>query len=204
MPSLEAVCGRLFGHSGWMPKVLWGGFLSFIPFLNLFSLGYLLEYAIRLRQSRKWELPEWRDMEIPSLLSNGVRMLLLILAYGGVPIVVGWMASQLVDLLSLGLLGIVSYFPLALSGFLSPFLVLASIHAYLRNGLFSDCWDIRTVLLSAWATWSNLIIPVFAFWGIILLALPLYGLAFFIGSWVLLAYSSSLRFAKSRDSSSIR
>jgi hypothetical protein len=204
MPSLEAVCGRLFGHSGWMPKVLWGGLLSFIPFLNLFSLGYLLEYTIRLRQSRQWELPEWRDMEIPSLLSNGVRMLLIILAYGGIPIIVGWLARQLVDFLSLGLLGIVSYFPLALSGFLSPFLVLASIHAYLQDGLFSDCWDIRGVLISARATWPDLIIPVIAFWGIILLALPLYGLAFFIGSWVLLAYSSALEFAKSQNTSSIR
>ena len=204
MPSLEALCRRLFGHSGWMPKVLWGGLLSFIPFLNLFSLGYLLEYAIRLRQSRQWELPEWRDMEIPSLLSNGVRMLLIFLAYGGIPILVGWMASQLVDFLSFGLLGIVSYFPLALSAFFCPFLVLASIHAYLRDGLFSDCWDVRAVLLSARATWSNLIIPVIAFWGIILLALPLYGLAFFVGTWVLLAYSSALLFSKPAETSSIR
>ena len=204
MPSLEALCRRLFGHSGWMPKVLWGGLLSFIPFLNLFSLGYLLEYAIRLRQSRQWELPEWRDMEIPSLLSNGVRMLLIFLAFGGIPILVGWMASQLVDFLSFGLLGIVSYFPLALSAFFCPFLVLASIHAYLRDGLFSDCWDVRAILLSARATWSNLIIPVIAFWGIILLALPLYGLAFFVGTWVLLAYSSALLFAKPAETSSIR
>ena len=178
--------------------------MSFIPFLNLFSLGYLLEYAIRLRQSRQWELPEWRDMEIPSLLSNGVRMLLIFLAYGGIPILVGWMASQLVDFLSFGLLGIVSYFPLALSAFFCPFLVLASIHAYLRDGLFSDCWDVRAILLSARATWSNLIIPVIAFWGIILLALPLYGLAFFVGTWVLLAYSSALLFAKPAETSSIR
>jgi hypothetical protein len=203
MPSLEAVCGRLFSHSGWMPKVLWGGFLSFIPFLNLFSLGYLLEYAIRLRQSRQWELPEWRDMGIPSLLSNGVRMLLIILAYGGIPIIVGWLASQLVDFLSFGLLGIVSYVPLALSGFVCPFLVLASINAYLQDGVFSDSWDVRAVLVSARATCSSLIIPVISFWGIVLLALPLYGLAFFIGTWVLLSYSIALRFAKSQETASI-
>ena len=38
MPSLEAVCGRLFGNPGWIPKALWGGALCFIPILNLFSL----------------------------------------------------------------------------------------------------------------------------------------------------------------------
>lgn len=203
MPSLEALCGRLFSQSGWMPKVLWGGFLSFIPFLNLFSLGYLLEYAIRLRQSRQWELPDWRELEIYSLLSNGLRMLLIILAYGCIPAIVGWLASELLDFLSFGLLGIVSYVPLALSGFICPFLVIASIHAYLKDGLFSDSWDIRAVLISARTTCFSLIIPVISFWGIIFLALPLYGFAFFIGAWVLLSYSIALRFAKSQDASSI-
>jgi len=204
MPSLEAVCGRLFGHSGWMPKVLWGGILSFIPFLNLFSLGYLLEYGLRLRQSRQWELPEWREMEIRSLLSNGVRMLLIILAYAGIPLLAGWMISRLVAFLSFDLLGIVSYFPLALAGFACPFLVLSSIHAYLQDGLFSDSWDVRNVFITAWSNWTKLVIPVLSFWGIILLALPLFGLSFFIGSWVLIAYSTALRFSQPEDSSSYR
>ena len=193
MPSLEAVCGRLFGHPGWMPKVLWGGALSFIPVLNLFSLGYLLEYAVRLRQTRQWELPEWREMEVPSLLQGGLRMLLILAGFGGIPLLVGWLASELVSFLSLGLLGVVSYFPLAACGFVSPFLVLASMHAYLQDGLFSDSWDIKSVLVSARETWPKLILPVIAFWGLLLLALPLYGLSFFVGSWVLVAYSSALR-----------
>jgi hypothetical protein len=37
---------------------------------------------------------------------------------------------------------------------------------------------------------------VIAFWGIFLLALPLYGLSFFLGVWVLLAYSTALQFAR--------
>ena len=45
MPSLEAVCTRLFGRPGWIPKVLLGGGLSFIPGLNLFALGYLFIYG---------------------------------------------------------------------------------------------------------------------------------------------------------------
>jgi len=184
-----------------MPKVLWGGILSFIPFLNLFSLGYLLEYGLRLRQSRQWELPEWREMEIRSLLSNGVRMLLIILAYAGIPLIAGWMISGLIAFLSFDLLGIVSYFPLALAGFACPFLVLSSIHAYLQDGLFSDSWDVRNIFITAWTNWTKLVIPVLSFWGIILLALPLFGLSFFIGSWVLIAYSTALRFSQTEDSS---
>jgi hypothetical protein len=197
MPSLEAVCGRLFGHSGWIPKVLWGGALSFIPIVNIFSLGYLLEYSIRLRHSRQWELPEWREMEIPTLFSGGIRMLLLLLGYGGMPLLGGWLASELVNFLSFGLLGIVSYFPLALAAFFCPFLILSSVNSYLQSSLFSDCWDIRTVLISARTMWPSLILPVIAFWGVFLLALPLYGLSFFIGAWVLLAYSSAIHLGDS-------
>jgi hypothetical protein len=203
MPSLEAVCGRLFGNSGWIPKVLWGGALSFIPIINLFSLGYLLEYTIRLRESRQWELPEWRDMEISSLLCGGLRMLALLLAYGGIPLLSGWLASELVDFLSFGLLGIVSYFPLALAAFLCPFLILASVHNYLQSRLFADCWEIRAVFTSARAMWPGLILPVIAFWGVFLLALPLYGLSFFVGAWVLLAYSSAMHFGETNSESSI-
>ena len=163
MPSLEAVCGRLFGHTGWIPKVLWGGALSFIPILNIFSLGYLLEYTIRLRQSRQWELPEWRDMEIPALFLSGSRALILILAYGGTPLLGGWLASELLDFLSFGLLGIVSYFPLVLAAFLSPFLILSSINYYLQSSLLSDCWEFRRIFESARAMWPDFILPVIAF-----------------------------------------
>ena len=72
MPSLEAVCGRLFGHPGWVSKALWGGALCFIPVLNLFSLGYLLEYTVRLRQNKEWHLPDWKEMEPVSLFTGGL------------------------------------------------------------------------------------------------------------------------------------
>ncbi|MBT5715911.1 MAG: hypothetical protein HOI70_03270, partial [Opitutae bacterium] len=100
MPSLEAVCGKLFGHPGWVSKVAWGGALSFIPVLNLFSLGYLLKYTIQLRQNKEWDLPEWKEMEPIVLLTSGFQVFLLLLAYSGCPILLGWLASSLLDLLT--------------------------------------------------------------------------------------------------------
>ena len=196
MPSLEAVCGRLFGNPGWIPKALWGGALCFIPILNLFSLGYLLEYVQRLRRSNQWDLPEWREMEIPGLFIGGIRMLLLLLGYVGVPLLAGWLLSLILGGLSFGMLGVVAYFPLAVAGFVGPFLFLAGVHAYLEDGLFADSWQIREILGVARDYWPKLAIPVIAFWGIFLLALPLYGLSFFLGTWVLLAYSTALQFAR--------
>ena len=37
----------------------------------------------------------------------------------------------------------------------------------------------------------------------VLLGLPLYGLSFFVGAWVLLAYSSAVYFGETNDKSSI-
>ena len=196
MPSLEAVCGKLFGHPGWVSKVAWGGALSFIPVLNLFSLGYLLKYAIQLRQNKEWDLPEWKEMEPVVLLTNGFQVFLILLAYFGCPILLGLLASSLLDLLTFGLLGIVSYFPLAAGAFFAPFLFLSSIHAFVRDGLFSDAWRVRRIVQTAKKMSPQLILPVITFWGILLLALPLYGFSFFLGTWVLLAYSSALNFSK--------
>ena len=195
MPSLEAVCGRLFGRPAWIPKALWGGLLSFVPILALLALGYLLEYAQRLRRLGEWELPEWRDQNFPNLLAEGVRAFIILLGYVGVPLLAGWLLSKIVDLLTFGLLGIVSHFPLALAGFAAPFLFLSAIHAYLNDGIFADAWQFRPVFKQAQKFWPRLAIPVIAFWGIFLLAIPLYGLSFFLGVWVLLAYSTALQFS---------
>ena len=85
MPSLEAVCGRLFGRPGWIPKALWGGLLSFVPILNLLALGYLIEYTQRLRRLGEWELPDWRDQNFPVLFGEGIRAFLVFIAYAGFP-----------------------------------------------------------------------------------------------------------------------
>jgi hypothetical protein len=42
----------------------------------------------------------------------------------------------------------------------------------------------------------KLILPVIAFWGTVLIGLPVYGLSFFLGTWMLLAYASALNFSK--------
>ena len=196
MPSLEAVCGRLFGHPGWVSKVLWGSALCFIPILNLFSLGYLLEYTIRLRQDKDWHLPEWKDMDPVPLFTGGLQVSLLLLGYAGAPILAGWLVSILMEILTFNFLGIVAYFPLSVGAFIAPFLFLASIHVFVRDGLYSDAWRVSHVFQVAKAMAPRLILPIIAFWGVLLLALPFYGFSFFLGTWVLLAYSSALNFSK--------
>ena len=200
MPSLEAVCEKLFGHPHWVSKVVWGGALSFIPILNLFSLGYLLEYTIRLRREKKWDLPEWNEVEPLPLFKGGLQVFFLLLAYAGIPILMGLLISLFLDALTFGVLGIASYSPLAVGAFAAPFLFLSSIHVFVHDGLFSDAWRIKLVLEYTQVMAIRLILPVITFWGILLLALPLYGFSFFLGTWILLAYSSALNFYKMNQS----
>lgn len=193
MPSLEAVCAKLFGRPGWIPKVLWGGALSFVPGINLFALGYLLTYALQIRHNRNFDLPEWSDMSIGELFMNGLKLFALLVAYIGVPLFAGWLVGILLFLFSFGLLGIVAFFPIAVAGFFSPMLLLRALHAYLRHEEFADAWNVRVIVRSAFTDWKHLALPIVTFWGVFLMAIPVYGLSFFIGMWVLIAYSSALR-----------
>ena len=193
MPSLEAVCTRLFGRPGWIPKVLLGGGMSFIPGLNLFALGYLFIYGRQLRRSGRVDLPEWSEMNWPELFVCGLRLFGLLILYIGLPMLVGWIVSILLYFLTFGLLGVVAYFPLAICGFFSPMFFLSAFMAYLKHEEFRDAFQIRILLQEVLSGWKPLALPVVAFWGIFLLAIPLYGLSFFIGAWILIAYSSALR-----------
>ena len=190
---MEAVCTRLFGRPGWIPKVLLGGGLSFIPGLNLFALGYLFIYGRQLRRSGRVDLPEWSEMNWPELFICGLRLFGLLILYIGLPMLAGWIVSLLLYFLTFGLLGVVAYFPLAICGFFSPMFFLSAFMAYLKHEEFRDAFQIRILAQEVLSGWKPLALPVVAFWGIFLLAIPLYGLSFFIGAWVLIAYSSALR-----------
>ena len=141
--------------------------MSFIPILNIFAFGYLLEYSRRLRTNRDWELPEWKELNAGLLFSNGLQLLLIILGYFGIPTLLGWAISILIKNLSFGFIGILSYLPFTICVFFGPFLVLAAIHAFLRDGLFADAWKVSLILRIAHSFTPKLIIPVICFWGVI-------------------------------------
>ena len=192
MPSFEALCGRLFVQAGWMPKMLWGGALTFIPVVNFLPFGYLMEYALRLSRSGDGELPVWQDFSLLELFSSGCKLALLLLGYLILPVFFGWGVSEVLDLLTFGFLGVAAYLPMGIGAFAGMFFFLSAVRSYSRDGLFADAWRIREVATLARQASRGLIFPILAFWGLCLLAFPLYGFAFFIGALSLLAYSSAL------------
>ena len=192
MPSFEALCARLFGQAGWMPKVLWGGALTFIPVVNFLPLGYIMEYTLRLSRAGDGELPDWKDFSLLELFSSGCKLALLLLGYLILPVFLGWGVSEFLDLLTFGFLGVAAYLPVGIGAFAGMFLFLSGVRSYARDGLYADAWRIREVAALARSAYRALIFPILAFWGLCLLAFPLYGFAFFIGVLSLLSYSSVL------------
>ena len=192
MPSFEALCGRLFGQAGWMPKMLWGGALTFIPVVNFLPLGYIMEYTLRVSRTGDGELPDLKDFSLLELFSSGCKLALLLLGYLLLPVFLGWGVSELLDLLTFGFLGVAVYLPVGVGAFAGMFLFLSGVRSYARAGLYADAWRIREVATLAGSAYRALIFPILAFWGLCLLAFPLYGFAFFIGVLSLLAYSSAL------------
>ena len=192
MPSFDAVIRRLFGQPGWTSKALLGGALCFVPVVNLLAFGYLMEYAFRLRATRDLDLPEWNDLGWSDLIVRGSFFAAIFLGTFALPLFFGWGLSRVLDALTFGLLGYMSYGPLGLMGFVAPALFLASLHLYVREGMFADAWNLRELLRLAVAGARPLIIPSLAFWGLMALAWPVYGFAFFLGAWVMISYSTAL------------
>ena len=192
MPSFEALCGRLFGQAGWMPKMLWGGALTFIPVVNFLPLGYIMEYTLRLSRTGDGELPDLKDFSLLELFSSGCKLALLLLGYLILPVFLGWGVSEFLDVLTFGFLGVAAYLPVGVGAFAGMFLFLSGVRSYARDGLYADAWKIKEVATLVGRAYRALIFPILAFWGLCLLAFPLYGFAFFIGVLSLLSYSSVL------------
>jgi len=192
MPSFDAVVRRLFSQPGWTSKALLGGALCFVPVVNFLSFGYLLEYAFRVKGTRNLDLPEWNELGWGDLFFRGLQFAAVFALTFLLPLLVGWLLSSLLDLLTMGILGYIAYAPLGIMAFVAPPLFLASLHLYVRDGLFSDVWNLSELFRLMAAAAKPLLIPTLAFWGLMTLGLALYGFAFFLGSWVLIAYSTAL------------
>ena len=166
--------------------------MTFIPVVNFVSLGYIMEYTLRLSRTSDGELPDWKEFSFLELFSSGCKLALLLLGYLIMPVLLGWGVSELLALLTFGVLGVVAYLPVGAGAFAGMFFFLSGVRSYARDGLFSDAWKIREVATLTGSTYRALIFPILAFWGLCLLAFPLYGFAFFVGVLSLLAYSSLL------------
>ncbi len=209
MVSFEDVCKRIFADTRWVPNVLIGGVLSFIPVANIFALGYLYRYFAQVHRGAGFAWPEWRDWE--GLFKDGLRLLAVAAVYGLIPVFLlviflnglNWAPEATVTTLNgqsisvsthgnwLPFVGVGSIV-LALYLLVSPLWVMAMLYAFQPR----QRWQVLLRPVVAWlmtrAAWPAFVVPVLAFWGLLVLGWPVIGFAFFLGFLVLGAYYTRL------------
>lgn len=189
-PSLEAVLKRMGDEPGWGAKFFIGGFLFFIPGLHIFSLGYLLQYARRIRARNDLDLPEWREWG--RMFMDGMRLLVVWLIFFLVPVLVGLGLTfayehSVPDIL--GLLNLAWGFTAA-GWLVGCYFYMAALYRFVAVGALESLFDLRTIWRMAFAMRWQLALPVLVFTGIFVLFWPVYGLVFFMGFLILTAYST--------------
>lgn len=184
-PIFEEVFMRLIRLPGVAAAVVIGGLLAFVPIANVFAFGYLYRFAGRLRRTGQLSLPEWADWQ--SLFVDGLRFAVIWLAYWLLPVVVTWLIAELFHRMGLG---IIAYPLLSLVFAVASLMFCAALYRFQTRADFSDLWDVPLIWRMATVDWKRFIIPALVALGIIAFAKPLYGLVFFAGFLVLIAYTS--------------
>ncbi len=191
MVSFDDVCKRIFADPRWVPNVLIGGVLSFVPLLNIYALGYQYRYFEQIRRGGGFTWPDWTDWE--GLFLDGLRLLAIIALYGLLPVFVGLWVVRLLGWLSYQIVGHPLYMavvsPLVL---LAPLWITAMVYVYQPRKRWATLQRPDLAWLMTRGAWPAFLVPGLAFWGLMYLGFMLFGFVFFLGFLVLGAYYTRL------------
>lgn len=187
MVTLEQVFRRVFSDSSWLIKTVIGAFLVFVP---PFALGYLYRVALMGRRGHPLELPDWDDWR--ALFIDGLRLSLIVLVLGILPIFAGWLLSLPFSVLPLDWLFSPLHYMLILPGLLlaAP-LTAAGLYRYQHNYDFRQAFQLVILFRMLGAAGDRLIVPTFAYLGFVFVLGPLILLvpyALFTGGVVIFYY----------------
>ncbi len=174
-----------------MPKVLVGCLLTFLPLVNIFSLGYLYRYYGRARRLGEWRLPPWDDWE--RLLINGVYFLAVWACYGLLPLIAAGVLSSLLDWVTLGWLTPLwwTLMVVVFAGTLAS--TAAALWRFQENGRrWSTLLQVEAVLRLMLREWKLMIWPTAAYALLLVLLPPFFGVVAFAGGTVYLGFAATI------------
>jgi hypothetical protein len=177
---MDSISKQIVRSDRFLPKLLVGSLLMYsvigIPFL----LGFLTRFWRNFHTRSTIDLPQWSNWT--ALLMECWELLLLVVVYALLPVgLLLWLTCSLDAWFGVhlwfpfrGLL----WLPLAIMAFVSAPLVALAFHVHLRSSDLKSCliWPpfLRTYLDHAEALTALTLL----FWGVVLLGLPIYGIAF--------------------------
>ncbi len=194
-PIFEKVFRQLVGQPQFWVKLLIGSGLSFIPFANIFALGYLYRFLVQLRKTGEIRLPEWSDWA--GLLSDGFRFGIVWIVYWVLPLTLAVILSLM--FLSLGL-PMLAYLTISFMFFASSILFCSALYRFQMKPHYKTLLEVGYIVRMSHICFEACVLPMFVFAGILVLVLPLYGIVFFAGFLILITQSHlcyrSLEFRK--------
>ncbi len=187
MERIEQICQRIFSSKNFFNKFLVGGVLSFIPILNIFSLGYLYRYSLQVRQKGDFTLPKWKNW--PGLFIDGLKFLLLAILFAGIPVLFGWaLSSGLRVPFSYIRIELWAFIPFGISIALAPHFMIAALYRFQSREKIEDLLRLDIIFSMILGCWHSLIIPGLALIGLLFVGLPIIGFSFFLGFSLIIAY----------------
>lgn len=181
----EEVFNQVIRQPNFWLKLLIGGSLSFIPFVNIFAFGYLYRFSAKVRLTGNSGLPEWNDWS--GLFADGLKFGVIWIIYWLLPMLLAVMFS--VFFASLGF-GAFAYLFVALVFAMVSILFCSALYRFHIHSDFKALLNITLVARMSFIGRNHLILPVLVFSGICALALPFYGIAFFLGFLLLIVQTS--------------
>lgn len=174
-----------------MPKVLLGCLLSFVPFVNIFSLGYLYRYFGRARRLGQWKLPPWDDWE--RLLINGLYFLAIWIAYGWLPVLVASLLAGLLDFLTGGWFALLWAVLVWVVFAVSLAATAAALWRFQENDRrWQTLLQVEAILRLMAREWKLMLGPTLAFAALLMLLAPLYGIVAFAGGTLYLGLAATI------------
>jgi hypothetical protein len=208
MPSFEEICVKVFRDDRFALKALVGGALGFVPVVNLLVFGYFVSAARSIRETGQLGLPDWEDAikrwerlamdGLVFFIVSGIVFLFILSAGMGMyfaqrlvlPIFSGFRLLSVADAVLQSASGLLAYLPYALALLLTPAIATAALSVHLRTGEFQDYLRLDLIFRALQGGWQRLVLPSFAFMGLMLLGTPLFGFAFFLGFAPILTYTT--------------
>ena len=174
MSNFENLLNRLIQNPRFFSTFLVGSLLCFVPVVHFFAFGYIYRMTRILRVNGTLELPEWE--EPTQLFIDGIRLTIVLLVYGFLPVTLGLIIIKLLipdlDYTSVNIF--LGFWKIAvLSLFCSAF------YRFQRNHNFYELLNFNLIFRMAVAFFKSNFLVLVLCYGLAFLLSPLYGLSIF-------------------------
>ncbi|MDA0849181.1 MAG: DUF4013 domain-containing protein [Verrucomicrobia bacterium] len=174
MSNFETLLTRLIQNPRFFLTFIAGSLLCFVPVLHFFAFGYLYRMAKMLRVNGTLELPEWED---PSrLLIDGIRLTIVLLVYGFLPVTLGLIIIRLL-IPDLAYTSVNIFLGLWKIAVLS--LLCSAFYRYQRSQNFYELLNFTLIFRMAVMFFKSNFFVLVLCYGLAMLLTPLYGFSIF-------------------------